>query len=64
MKYEKLMTPAEVADRLQVSVQLVRLLVKQHKLQAVRIGPRCLRFRPEEVELFLRRNLTTTNLEA
>ena len=64
MKYEKLMTPAEVAERLQVSVPFVRVLVKKHKLQAVRIGHRCLRFRPEAVELFLRRNLTTTNLES
>ena len=64
MKYKKLMTAAEVADQLQVSVPAVRRLVKQHKLPAVRIGPRCLRFRPEAVELFLRRHLTTTNLEA
>ena len=64
MKYEKLMTAAEVAERLQVSVPYVHILVKQHKLQAVRIGHRCLRFRPEAVERFLRRNLTTPDLEA
>ena len=64
MRHEKLLTPAEVAERMQVSVPFVRVLVKQHKLQAVRIGHRCLRFRPEAVERFLRRNLTMPGFEA
>ena len=64
MKFEKLMTAAEVAEQLQVSVPAVHKLVQKHKLQAVRIGPRCLRFRPEYVEQFLRRHLTLPVLEA
>ena len=63
MKHEKLLTAAEVAEQLQVSVPAVHKLVQKHKLQAVRIGPRCLRFRPESVELFLSRQLTTPDLE-
>ena len=58
MKHERLMTTAEVGAMLHLSAPRVRLLVKQRKLSAVRIGPRVLRFRPEVVERFLQRNDT------
>jgi excisionase family DNA binding protein len=50
---EKLMTPREVADLLSVSLGAVHRWSQQGRLRSVRAGHR-LRFRPNDVESFLR----------
>ena len=49
-----LISTARVAEKLSVSGRKVRDLMKAGELPAVRVG-RCLRFRVEDVETFIRR---------
>jgi len=44
----------QVADRLSVSMSTVRRLVKEGRLTTVRIGPKVIRVRPEDLEAFIR----------
>ena len=54
----QLITTARVAKQLSVSGRKVRDLMKAGELPAVRVG-RCLRFREEDVDAFIRRRYQT-----
>ena len=47
---EKLLTTEEVAERLRVDVKTVRALVEAERLKVVRLGKRCVRFDPRDVD--------------
>jgi excisionase family DNA binding protein len=49
---EEILTTGEVAQRLKISRRAVQWMIKQRKLQAVRIG-RAYRVRPQHIEAFL-----------
>lgn len=49
---EKLLTPAQVADRLAVSLRMVYRLAEMGDLASVKLG-RLLRFREHDVEKFV-----------
>jgi excisionase family DNA binding protein len=51
-----LLTTEEVAERLRVDVKTVRALVEAERLRVVRLGKRCLRFDPRDVEECRTRN--------
>jgi excisionase family DNA binding protein len=51
---DSLLTWAQVASRLGISVQTVRRWVDCGRLPAVRLGPRCLRVRQEDLDEFVR----------
>ena len=48
-----LITTEAVAERLSVDPKTVRALVDDGALRAVRIGKRCIRFDPQDVEAFI-----------
>ncbi|MCA9316112.1 MAG: helix-turn-helix domain-containing protein [Planctomycetes bacterium] len=48
-----LLTIPEVAARLKVSVRTVRAWIAARRLAVVRLGPRCVRVEPTEVERLL-----------
>ena len=50
----QLINTSSVAKELSVSCRMVRILLKAGELPAVRVG-RCLRFREEDVDAFIRR---------
>lgn len=52
-KQEPLLTPVEVADRLNVSVKTVYRLIKNGKLTAIQFD-RTLRIAPNDLDAFLR----------
>ena len=54
---EKLLSPKEVAERLNVAVRTVRDLVADHDLPAYRVGGQ-LRFSPEALDSWLERRGT------
>lgn len=54
----QLISTARVAEKLAVSGRKVRDLMKAGELPTVRVG-RCLRFREEDVEAFIRRQYQT-----
>jgi excisionase family DNA binding protein len=55
-----LLTPAEVAKRLRVTVGTLNVwrCVKRTNLKYIKVG-RAVRYRPEDVEEFLRQNLVS-----
>lgn len=53
MTEDQLLKLEDVADRLQVSLSTVRRLIRDGKLQTVRIG-RALRVRPQDLEVYIR----------
>jgi len=55
---ERLLTPVQVADFLQVKLRRVYDLVGARRLRAVRVGQQ-LRFRPQDVEAYVERNVTS-----
>lgn len=50
---DRLLTLADVADFLAVSLSTVRRLVRDGNLPAVRVGQRSIRVRPEDLEAYL-----------
>jgi excisionase family DNA binding protein len=57
-----MLTYGETAEKLGVSVDTVRRLVKAHKLRAMRYGYRTVRFRPADVEAFMRSRQTAVDI--
>jgi excisionase family DNA binding protein len=55
-------TVPEVAKRLQVRDKTVRAWIRDKKIRAIRVG-REWRFREEDVQEFMERNLSTTSQE-
>ena len=53
----QLLTPAEVAQTLNVKVARIYEAVADRRLRAVKVG-RLLRFRPQDIEAFLERHMT------
>ena len=53
MKEDPMMTPDDVAERLQVSKATVLRLAKAERLRALRVGRKTVRFDPAEVARFL-----------
>lgn len=53
---DKLFTPQQVADYLQVDFRTVYGLLRSGKLKGVKVG-RVWRVRPEDVESYLRQNI-------
>ncbi len=53
----KLLTPAEVAETLQVKLPRIYEAVHDRRLPAIKVG-RLLRFRPQDLETFLERSTT------
>ncbi|TNE92530.1 MAG: DNA-binding protein [Deltaproteobacteria bacterium] len=49
----ELLTAEEVAQILRVKTRTVYDLVRNHELPALRLGDRCLRFRPSAIEAWL-----------
>ena len=47
---ERLLTPAELAERWSVTVDTVRRMVHRGDLEPVRLSARCWRFRLDEIE--------------
>mgnify|MGYP002078601524 FL=1 len=54
---DQLLRLSEVADRLQVSRSTVRRIVKEGRLRTVRVSPRSVRVRPQDLEAFIRESL-------
>ncbi len=54
---DRFMTPRQVADLLAVRVETVRTWSKQGKIPSVKLSHNCLRFRPDDVQDFIRRHL-------
>jgi excisionase family DNA binding protein len=54
---DKLLTPQQVADRLQVEIRTIRRYIKQGKLSVIRLD-RAQRIRQSELERFLRERET------
>ena len=55
--YERLLTPQQLADILQVKLPRVYEAVKDRRLRAVKVG-RLLRFRPQDLQAFLDRYMS------
>jgi excisionase family DNA binding protein len=60
---EPFLTPQEVSDLLQVSVQTVRRWIKDEELPAYKVGPRMWRIRKVDLDLWLeqQRSVNTTS---
>ena len=50
-----LLTAHEVADVLGLALRTIRRMVSRGELPIVRLGPRAIRFRPEDVQQLIRR---------
>jgi excisionase family DNA binding protein len=50
---QKYLTPKEVAERLQVTVQTVYRWIQRHGLPAVRVGGKVYRIGEKELDVFL-----------
>ena len=59
----QLINTSSVAKKLSVSCRMVRILLKAGELPAVRVG-RCLRFREEDVDAFIRRQYQISRPES
>jgi excisionase family DNA binding protein len=59
-----MLTIAEVAQRLQISVSLVYREIHAGRLRCHRFGRRCYRVAPEDLEVYLRENLAATALRS
>jgi excisionase family DNA binding protein len=56
---EAFLTPQEVSDLLQVSVQTVRRWIKDEDLPAYKVGPRVWRIRKEDLSMWLEQQRST-----
>jgi len=54
---DQLLRLSEVAAQLQVSRSTVGRIVKEGRLQTVRVSPRSVRVRPQDLEAFIRESL-------
>lgn len=50
---DRFLTLRQVAERLNVSIRYVRTLRQSGALKVVRLSPRCLRVRPEDLNRFI-----------
>ena len=50
---KKLLKVSEVAEMLSITTAQVLRLVRSRRLPAIRISPRCTRFRPDSIQRFL-----------
>jgi excisionase family DNA binding protein len=53
------LTPQEVSDLLQVSVQTVRRWIKEEDLPAYKVGPRVWRIRKDDLDVWLEQQRST-----
>ena len=60
---KKLLKVSEVAEMLSITTAQVLRLVRSRRLPAVRISPRCTRFRPDSIQRFLVRAATGRGTE-
>lgn len=51
-------TKEDLAEHLRVSRRFLEMEVKRGKLRAVKLGPKCVRFRASDVEKYLEANAT------
>jgi excisionase family DNA binding protein len=56
---ESFLTPQEVSDLLQVSVQTVRRWIKDEELPAYKVGPRMWRIRKVDLDTWLEQQRST-----
>ncbi|MBN1978720.1 MAG: helix-turn-helix domain-containing protein, partial [Anaerolineae bacterium] len=56
---EPFLTPQEVSDLLQVSVQTVRRWIKDEELPAYKVGPRMWRIRKVDLDTWLEQQRST-----
>ena len=50
---QKLLTSRQTADLLGINEQTVRSYVREGKIEAIRLGDKYIRIRPESLEMFL-----------
>lgn len=56
---DRFLTLQEVAERLNVSIRYVRSLRQSKALPVVRLSPRCLRVRPEDLDRLVEERMAT-----
>lgn len=61
---EPFLTPQEVSDLLQVSVQTVRRWIKDEELPAYKVGPRMWRIRKVDLDAWLEQQRSTNALNS